>query len=306
MISDSNYAVLLAGGEGTRFAPLSTPEKPKQFLSFFSDASFLQLASLRLGGLVSLDHLYVMTAERYRPLVAAQLPDLPAANIICEPQKKNTAPAIAYITKLIAQRDPRATVAVFPSDAMIETREQFQDAIRLALTVSREDRRIVMVGIEPRFASSEYGYLQCGLPLRAYGSAAYEVQAFTEKPPEELAQAYLAAGSYLWNGGIFIFPASLLLQEVERYIPKLGALLAGFQATDDFRRDYFAQAEAVSIDHGLMEKCSRLALIRANFEWSDIGTWKGLKEFVHRTRIALRKEVLAVMTEQVSFQKETS
>ena len=291
------HAVILAGGEGTRFHPLSTRDRPKQFLSFFGKESFLQQTFERVKCVVPPERCYVMTNVRYTSLVKEQLPELSSFHIVSEYEKKNTAPAIAYVTRLIQDRDPHAVIAIFPSDHMIDDPEVFQKTIRKAALVAKEYQRIVTIGIAPTWASPEYGYIQRGHFLEPEVNT---VCAFHEKPDQKTAEQYLQEKEYFWNSGMFLFPANLMLQEIRAFLPELYALLSVFELNQHFLETYFKKVESLSLDYGVIEKSSHLAMIEANFSWSDIGTWKGLNDYVRRTGRVLDTSLERMMLEQLA------
>ncbi|MBI4212449.1 MAG: mannose-1-phosphate guanylyltransferase [Deltaproteobacteria bacterium] len=294
------HVILMAGGEGTRFAPLSTPERPKQFLDFFGQGSFLQQTFQRLEPLTTPERVYVSTQERYIALVEEQLPRIPQQNIIAEIQKKNTAPALAYMTREILGRDPEAIVASFPSDQVIDRIPRFQEIVRHAAMIAQQEQRIVTIGILPEWPSTDYGYIQIDDLLGNQHVATHKVRAFVEKPNAAVAESYLEAGTYLWNAGMFVFPAKVLLAEIKTYLPEIDALLSDFVHTMAYCREFFTRTPSISIDHGIMEHSKRIAVVKADFGWSDIGTWEGLKYFVERTGARLHSDVEKAMREMLA------
>ena len=303
------YILIMAGGEGTRFAPLSTAEVPKQFLNLVGEGTFIQQTRLRIANLVPADRIYVATNERYVDLVKAQLNDIPAENIISEPVKRNTAPSIIYAARLIQGRDPHAVIAVLPSDHVILRPERFLNAIRSALDHARTSGTLVTLGIMPTWPSTDYGYIMAAdhpLPFVRGGSGRgrscnvaeshiFQVSAFVEKPNSATAARYIAEGNFYWNSGMFVWRADSLLSEVTIHLPDLHALLANFTDSDEYRREYFLKARSISVDYGILEKSGNVAVIPCDIGWSDIGTWEGLYNLYKGGKVVIAPHVVAVM-----------
>lgn len=292
----SHYAVILAGGEGTRFAPLSTPEKPKQFLSILhSNRSMIQQTADRLEGLVTAERLLVSTNSRYVPLVSGQLPQLKTTAIVGEPIKKNTAPAIALLSHLVLKTDPDAVLLFLPSDHFIKNQKRMQEIFRLALDHAHTHDDIVVFGIPPTFASSDYGYIFC----EEKAVSAVPVSRFVEKPDVTRAKAYLADGRYFWNSGMFVWKASVLLDAVARHLPEMHQLLhkvkldaqGGLEAAGV--KAFFEAVESISIDYGVLEKASNVVMFPFDAGWSDVGTWQGLSALVQAEGLNIPPEVKA-------------
>ncbi|MFH0798586.1 MAG: mannose-1-phosphate guanylyltransferase [Pseudomonadota bacterium] len=266
------FVLIMAGGEGTRFYPLSTPEQPKQFLNFIGQKTFIRQTFERVAPLVPLENIYVSTNEKYVSLVEEQIPELSADRIIAEPFKRNTAPALAYCTALIDQRDNNATVICLPSDHHIQDEDGFRKVLAQAVSLARDDY-LVTFGMEPTWASPEYGYI-CPLEKNQGWSP---VKKFAEKPDTQAAEKYRLEG-YLWNGGIFLWKASVFLSELKLHAPDCAVRLDAFRAGYDFMREYFRAAPSISIDRAVMEKSGKVVVIPVSVGWSDVGTW----ESVHR------------------------
>ncbi|HEX8732777.1 MAG TPA: mannose-1-phosphate guanylyltransferase [Ktedonobacterales bacterium] len=285
------YGCILAGGSGTRLWPLSARTTPKQFLPLPGPSSMYQETIARLGALVPLDRLYVVTAEAYAAIVAEQTPELDPTQIIAEPSGRGTAASIGLAAALIAARDPHAVMGSFPADHTIADGEGFRAALRLARTVAREGY-LVTLGVTPTYAETGYGYIRFGDAL-AIGDPtdalrAHEGRAFVEKPSRAVAEKYLAAREYVWNAGIFVWRVDRILEEIRRYVPVVGAALDAIGAAarasggrmDERTRAVMREVwpsltENVTIDVGVMEKASRIAVIPLNvgIGWNDIGSW---------------------------------
>lgn len=277
------YAVILAGGEGTRFAPLSTPDLPKQFMTILDGRTLVQQTVDRLKGFIAPPQIVVTTNLRYEALVRDQLPGIPAANIVLETAKRNTAPAIALAAHLLRARDPEAVMVVLPADHVILDRAEFCAALRVAVDLAVREHVLVTLGMTPTRASVDYGYIQRGDPLLQTGRPAFRVARFVEKPDAATAERYCAVGGYYWNSGMFIWEATTLLAEIAQHLPQMAAALG--------RPDFFSRAEAISIDYGLMERSERAVTIPCDFGWSDIGSWESLRALVAQEDLPLHPDV---------------
>ena len=274
------HAVIMAGGAGTRFWPASRADRPKQLLNLAGERSMIQATVDRLGDLAPPERVLVVTNERLAASIREQLPQLPADAVLGEPAKRDTAPCIGLAAIQLARSDPDATMAVMPSDHVIEPAEAFQAAIRRAADlVDQQPRRIVTFGVKPTYPAEIYGYIERGEPL---GEAAYRVAQFREKPDAADAQAFLDAGNYYWNGGIFVWKASHIMSELSRHEPEMYARLeaiadaAGTPEYDETLRREFTAIEGKSIDYAVMERAADVAVIEADFRWDDVGSWRSL------------------------------
>ncbi|WP_164100729.1 mannose-1-phosphate guanylyltransferase [Candidatus Laterigemmans baculatus] len=283
------HAVIMAGGSGTRFWPASRRDVPKQLLRLVGERTMIQATSDRLEGLVPAEQRMVVTNRRLVAAVAEQLPELPAEQIIGEPCKRDTAPCIGLAATLLLARDPEATMLVLPSDHVIGTREQFQAAITAGMALLEEDpRRIVTYGIPPTYAAESFGYIERGNPLAAKipGLQAFEVARFREKPDRATAESYLAAGTFYWNSGIFLWRASTILDAIGEAEPAMAARLerigqaVGAADFDAVLEREFAAIEGKSIDYAVMERYQPVAVIEAAFSWDDLGSWQALARMV--------------------------
>lgn len=305
MYIDNLYTLILAGGEGTRFAPLSTAERPKQFLNFVGEGTFLEQARRRVADLVPANRIYVATNARYVDLVKSQLGDISEQNIIPEPVKRNTAPCIVYATRLIQNRDPEGVIVVLPSDHVILDVEKFKKTITDAAQVATRSQKIVTLGITPRWAATEYGYIKAGRTTPCADVGAYDVERFVEKPDIQTARNYLDEGGYYWNSGMFIWTAKALLSEVAEHMPDMHELLNNFQEGSSFCNEFFTKARAISIDYGVMEKSRNVAVIPCDPGWSDVGTWEGLYNLYQSGKIAVAPMAVKTMKDVLGFVSPT-
>jgi len=276
------YALILAGGIGTRLWPHSRVSRPKQLLSLISDRSMLQETVARLEGLVSPERTVVMTNAGYAEAVREQLPRIPAENVIAEPAVRGTASAIGYAAMWIARRDPEAVMFSLHADHHIQDAEAFRQALRASAQVAL-DNWLVTLGIAPRYPETGYGYIERGEALGEFdGHTAYQVVQFTEKPDEETAARFVESGRYYWNSGLFTWRVAAILEALKRYMPDTYARLSQIAAaigTPDERavmERVWPTLENQTIDYGVMERADRVAVVPANFSWSDVGSWEAL------------------------------
>ena len=270
------FAVVMAGGSGTRFWPASRPARPKQFLALAGGSeTLLQATVRRAAALVGVEHVIVVGAERHSALIAEQLPTLPAQNVLLEPIGRNTAPCLAWASAWVRRRDPRAVIAALPADAHIADEQGFVQSLALALSAA-ETGSIATIGIRPTRPETGYGYLELGDPVSA---GVQRVRRFVEKPDRVRAEAFLRGGQHLWNCGMFCFGASVLLDAVARHMPALAAFVerADESALRKQEQALIAQSYAdlpsVSIDYGVMEKADDVVVVPASFGWDDVGSW---------------------------------
>ena len=282
------YAVILAGGVGTRLWPRSRQSTPKQFTDIIgSGRTMIQATVARLEGLVSPKDTYVITGRRYAGLCSMQLDGLPDGNVLVEPKGRNTAPAIALACAHLQRRDPEEVVAVLPADHLIQDSAGFQRALRQAEQCAREGF-IAVLGIEPTRAHTGYGYIQREdghLPL-AKDLPIYPVSRFLEKPDKATAERFLAGGGYYWNGGIFVSRVERLLAEYERQMPDLYsgmnriAAALGTSEQDSVLAKIWPTMPDISIDYGLMEGAKKVAVVPMQVGWNDLGSWDALEAVV--------------------------
>jgi mannose-1-phosphate guanylyltransferase len=283
------YAVIMAGGAGTRFWPASRQLRPKQLLPLAGSSTgahgqetLLAATVRRLAPLVTEDHVVVVTGEHLAEATAKAVPGVPRSQILCEPAPRNTAPCIAWATATIARLDPDALVAVLPSDHFIANEEQFRKVLDQALQ-SAAGGRVTTVGIVPTRPETGYGYIEVGDGIDGT-TGAKSVVRFVEKPDRARAETFLAGGKHLWNAGMFFFRASDMTALVERHLPELAAGVAKIDGAaragneKDVLKAIFPTLPSVSIDHGVMEKAAGLAVVPGEFGWNDVGSWQSAWE----------------------------
>jgi mannose-1-phosphate guanylyltransferase len=263
----SLWAVILAGGVGSRFWPISTPSLPKQLLPLVTDAPMLRDAVERLLPLVPAERLLILTNELLAPQVAALLPELPAANLIAEPRPAGTAAALTWASRLVAARDPGATLISVHADWAIAEPEGFRTTLLRAANVATSEDVLVTVGISPSRPDPGFGYIE---PGGAIGGAAQRVARFLEKPDRTRAAALIARGC-LWNSGIFVWQASRFLSEVRAHCSEVARAIDEPTLTG-----FFAGVQSISVDVGVLERSDRVAVVPGSFGWDDVGTWAAL------------------------------
>lgn len=277
-------AVIMAGGKGERFWPRSRVQCPKQFLSLTGDGeTLLQKTVLRIGGLVPPEHIYIVTNSEYMPLVQEQLPEIPAQNLLSEPEARNTAPCIALAASVIAKRHgDEAVMLVLPADHLVRHEALCADALCRAASAAAETGAMFTIGITPSYPETGYGYLSFsradGVPL-----GVYQVDSFKEKPDAETAREYVGSGKYLWNSGMFVWQAGTYLEALRQYLPKAHEIAEQlYEACDTpefaaMLQAKFPEMPAVSVDVGVLEKAERLYTIPGSFGWDDVGSWPALR-----------------------------
>ena len=281
-----NHVVIMAGGVGSRFWPISTPEYPKQFVDVLGyGKTMLQMTVERFSAVCPMSNFWVVTGEKYVDLVKEQLPQLPDDNILAEPAARNTAPCIAYACWKIKQKYPEANVVVTPSDALVLDVAEFRRVISAALEFTEQGRRIVTIGIKPNRPETGYGYIEAGEPVCG---EVLKVNSFREKPCLEVARQYLEQGGYLWNAGIFVWNIDTIMSCLRSYKPDLAEIMdrmaESFYTENETEtvRSLFPTCERISIDYAVMEKADCIHTIPADFDWSDLGTWGSLRTLLDR------------------------
>ena len=280
----NNHLVIMAGGVGSRFWPMSTAEKPKQFIDVLGvGKTLLQLTVERFGTLVSPENIWVVTNEKYADIVAEQLPDMPRTNILCEPCRRNTAPCIAYVSWRIKKRDPKANIVVTPSDHIVMNVQEFQRIIGDCMKFTSDTDAIVTLGMKPSRPETGYGYIQANLTAASLrNKGIFRVDSFREKPDLKTAQEYISKNNYYWNVGIFIWNVNTIVNAFRMYQPKLAKIFEsmlpvyGTAEEQAVINEKFPTCENISVDYAIMEKAEEIFVCPADFGWSDLGTWGSL------------------------------
>ncbi len=278
----------MAGGVGSRFWPLSTTERPKQFLDVLGiGKSLLRLTFERLQKFIPADQIYILTNTAYQALVLEQLPELTAAQVLCEPERKNTAPCIAYAAAKINALDPDATLLVSPADHLIINELRFEQIIETAWQTAQTGQ-LVTLGIEPTRPDTGYGYIEFEKTENTTKGSACPVLQFREKPNLATAEAFLSAGNFFWNAGIFVWKAAVVLEALKAHQTDIYEIFSNDPAvygTDrevDFLQKAFAACPDISIDFAIMEKAQNVSMVLADFDWSDLGTWGSLTTHLNK------------------------
>jgi mannose-1-phosphate guanylyltransferase len=268
------YPVIIAGGSGTRFWPLSRTSRPKQFLPLASDQPLIADTAARLKGLAPLSRTLVVCGKLHARAVRAAVPKLPAKNVLVEPAARNTAPAIGLATVEVAARDPGGVLVVLPSDHHVGDPARFREVLANAADVARTGM-LVTIGLAPTRPETGYGYIQVGEPLSA---TARRVRRFVEKPDASTAQQYVLSKEYLWNGGIFVFQAQAMLDALREHLPALADGLEVIRKSRAKLAKVFPTLPSISIDYAVMEKAKNIAVLPGDFGWSDVGSFAAMEE----------------------------
>lgn len=282
---EHTYAVIMAGGGGTRLWPVSRKERPKQLLPLIGQETLFQSTVQRLENLFPPERILVVTVEDQAREMVQQAPSIPQENYILEPAPRGTASVVGLAAAILHKRDPDASMAILPSDHFIRNRDLFHYLLRAAFEVA-ENGYLVTLGITPTHPSTAYGYIQQGQPLSGgYKYPAYEVQSFMEKPDEETAQKLLRSGDHSWNSGMFIWRADVILKEIHRQMPALDEALKeitdawGTATQARVLKECWLDLKVKTVDYGIMEKAEQVAVLPAGgLGWSDVGSWESLFE----------------------------
>lgn len=284
------YAVIMAGGTGSRFWPESRARRPKQLLPMLGDTTMIRTTVNRLRGLVPRDRLIVSTTAELAPSIAQELTELPRGAILAEPCKRNTAPCIGLAAHMIVRRNPDAVMGVMPADHVIADEDAFRTAIRYAAALVDDDpRRLITFGIPPTYPAEGFGYIERGEAIESAvaeqfpdAPGTFRVARFREKPDLETARGYLEAGRFSWNSGIFVWKAQRILDELRQFEPAMSERLAALAESIDtaqfegaLKRE-FAAIEGKSIDYAVMERAEEVLVVEAPFDWDDVGSWRAL------------------------------
>jgi mannose-1-phosphate guanylyltransferase len=275
------FAVLMAGGVGTRFWPRSRAKNPKQVLDILNHETMIQATFKRLKGLVDSSHVYLVTNQDQREIISKQLPRLKSRNYIIEPFGRNTAPCIGLAATIIQQIDAEGMMLVLPADHLISNIREFQRVIRHAANFARETSSLVTLGITPTYPATGYGYIQRGEEVKKMnGDGVYRVKTFAEKPNPETAMLFLNSGDFYWNSGMFIWRTSTILKEIEDKLPELYEGLTqikhhiGKATFSNTVEDVYKRIRGISIDYGVMQTAHNVFVIPTNMGWNDVGSWE--------------------------------
>jgi mannose-1-phosphate guanylyltransferase len=280
------YALILAGGSGERFWPLSRHARPKQLLRLVSKKTLLEETVARLDGFVPRERILILTNAEQEPAVRKLLTAFPEENIVAEPAKRDTAAAVALGTGWVAARDHGATMIVLPADHVIANRVAFQETLALAADAAVETGELVTIGIKPTWACPGFGYIEHGravhLRKRNDKDAIHRVVRFREKPNPDLAESFLRKGNFRWNAGMFVWSVPTVLGEFNRHAPGLADFISQLRAPENFEnvlRERFTKLPRISFDYAIMEKADRVLVVEASFDWDDIGSWRAVANY---------------------------
>jgi mannose-1-phosphate guanylyltransferase len=279
-------ALIMAGGKGTRFWPLSTEDKPKQFLKLLGEDTMLQTTIKRINKLIPLERIFICTGETYVSLIKEQLPDLNDKNIIIEPEGKNTAPCITLSAFYIKRLYKDSTMVVLPSDHLIKDEEIFIDIINSSYKyLDNNEDAIITLGIKPENPETGYGYIKFSNRVEKINNYLInDVDTFVEKPNSEIAIKYLNSGNYLWNGGMFVCRTNTILNNLKKYVPSIYELLSKTEslegeALNEYIKNNYSKCESISIDYAVMERSKSIKVITCDFGWDDVGSWSALDRY---------------------------
>lgn len=292
MNNQHTHLVIMAGGIGSRFWPMSTPECPKQFVDVLGTGrTFIQMTVDRFKGLIPAENVWVVTSQAYREQVMEQLPEVPVGNILLEPCRRNTAPCIAYASWRIKSIDPKATIVVSPSDHLILDITEFQRVVSSALDFASTSDAIITLGMKPTRPETGYGYIQTDMSCPSVrNKEIYRVDAFKEKPDLSTAEKYIRKPNMLWNAGIFIWNVSTIVNALRVYAPEINDIfenllpIYGTAKEQDTINEEFPKCESISVDYAILEKSEEIYCFPASFGWSDLGTWGALRENVSQDK----------------------
>ena len=300
-MKNNNYAVIMAGGVGSRFWPESISKSPKQFLDILGTGeTLIQQTYRRLSNICPTSQILIVTNKDYKATCISQIPSMDESNILCEPARKNTAPCIAYASFKIFNQNKDANIIVAPSDHLITNELEFSRIIEECLSISIEGNFLITLGIQPNRPETGYGYIQFSenSPLN---NNIKKVKTFTEKPNLEIAKKFIKSGDFLWNSGMFIWSAHSILSSFKSLLPEIyevfaeGDSLYNTEDEVDFINNIFPSCKNISIDYGIMEKSNNVYVYPANFGWSDLGTWGSLSDHINNdenNNTILSKKVL--------------
>ncbi len=284
-MANSIYALILAGGSGERFWPLSRRTRPKQLLRLVSDRTLLEETIARLDGLVPPERILILTNVEQEKSVRDLLKRFPKENIVAEPSKRDTAAAVALGAGWVAARDHAATMLVLPADHVIKDREAFQETITTAAAAAQETGALVTIGIKPTWACPGFGYIEQGDAVRLRSEskiAVHRVVRFREKPNIDLAESFLRKGNFRWNAGMFVWSVPTVLSEFNRHAPELADFISQVRSPKNLGKilgERFSGLPRISFDYAIMEKADRVLVVEASFDWDDVGSWQAVARY---------------------------
>lgn len=288
-MANHRYGLIMAGGRGTRFWPRSRKRNAKQVLRFFGERSLLQQAVDRLKGVIAPENIWILTNEFLQPEIRKQLPEVPKLQIIAEPSQRNTAPCIGLAAHILSEIDPEAVMGVFPADHLILKESRFRGFVKAAFKAAK-DVDVVVLGIQPRWPETGYGYIEFPKNVRSGSLDAVPVTSFREKPDERTAKRFVERGNFFWNAGMFFWRASTVLDLMRHHQPKTATLLAGLPS---FRNKQFTArlmelyplCEDISVDYAVIEKAKNVSgFALDDIGWSDVGSWEAVYELSEKDR----------------------
>jgi mannose-1-phosphate guanylyltransferase len=307
-MNSHHHALILAGGRGTRFWPRSRQRSAKQVLNVVGDRTLIQATVDRLAPVIPPERIWILTNDHLRDAILRQLPEVPKRQVLAEPMQRNTAPAIGLAAQILHSVDPDAVMGVFPSDHVVGKPAQYRGVVQAALKGAAAGQ-LMVVGIQPRWPETGYGYIQFPAKTSA-GKEAIDVLKFHEKPDLAKAKRYVAAGNYYWNSGMFFWPTGVFLQQLRQHLPHTATVLASLpnfkaRAFADRLRETFPLCENVSIDYAVMEKAANKkdgtvrGIAAADFAWNDVGSWNAVYELKNRDRggNAIERESICIDAE---------
>ncbi|WP_455498096.1 mannose-1-phosphate guanylyltransferase [Coprobacter sp.] len=284
----NRYCVIMAGGIGSRFWPVSRTNRPKQFLDFFGTGhTLLQLTYERFCKIIPFENIFIVTNEQYADLVKQQIPEIDDEHVLLEPQRRNTAPCIAWAAYHIQAINPDANIVVTPSDHLILKENAFSECITKGLQFVESFPALLTLGVKPNRPETGYGYIQVG---DESNGDIKTVKTFTEKPNHELAEIFVESGEFFWNSGIFIWNVQTIIKAFQRHLPEVSARFESgngkFNTSEEkiFIQENFPACQNISIDFGLMEKASNVFVLCADFGWADVGTWGSLYDISNKDK----------------------
>ena len=297
------YALILAGGSGERFWPLSRRARPKQLLRLVSNETLLEETLARLEGFVPQERILILTNAEQESAVRKLLGNFPKENIVAEPAKRDTAAAVALGTGWVAARDHAAIMVVLPADHVIVNRKAFQETLALAADAAEETSGLVTIGIKPSWACPGFGYIEQGKPVRLRKrpdiDSIHRVLRFREKPNLNLAESFLRKGNFRWNAGMFVWSVPTMLREFNRHAPELADFISQVRAPENFEkalRERFSKLPRISFDYAIMERADGVLVVEASFDWDDIGSWRAVANYFEKDKQgnAMNRTITAV------------